>query len=97
MRLAIFACAMGTFACASGVKAAEVIYSDRPADRVVVERYGLADDDEFVDGDLAYSDQDEVVVRGDRRRTVVIENRPINCGTYKYWDGEVCADARDKR
>lgn len=21
---------------------------------------------------------------------------PANCGTYKYWNGEFCADARDK-
>ena len=22
------------------------------------------------------------------------EMRPANCGTFKYWDGETCADAR---
>ncbi|MEQ1696525.1 MAG: hypothetical protein ABL901_11855 [Hyphomicrobiaceae bacterium] len=27
---------------------------------------------------------------------VEIESRPLNCGTYKYWDGDTCADARDR-
>jgi hypothetical protein len=96
MRLLVLACVMGSIASAGGAKAAEVIYSDRPADRVVVERYGAVSDDEVIDRELSYSaDADAPVVRGSRR-TVVIEDRPLNCGTYKYWDGETCADARDR-
>jgi hypothetical protein len=97
MRSIVLACVMGTFACSGAATAAEVIYSSRPADRVVVESYGTASDDEFDDAQLSYNDDaDAPVVRGSSRRTVVIQDRPLNCGTYKYWDGETCADARDR-
>jgi hypothetical protein len=25
-----------------------------------------------------------------------VERRPVNCGTFHYWDGDSCADARDR-
>lgn len=96
MRCMILACSMGLVAFAGSAKSAEVIYSGEPTDRVVVERYGMADDD-YAGDELSYNDESgTVVVRGDRRRAVVIQDRPLNCGTYKYWDGETCADARDR-
>ena len=97
MRSILVACAMAFIASSSSSRAAETIYSDEPSDRVVVETYSSANSDEYGDGELSYNDDaDGPVLRGSSRRTVVIQDRPLNCGTYKYWDGESCADARDR-
>ena len=40
---------------------------------------------------------DEVYIRREGPRVYEWrEWRPENCGTFKYWNGEYCADARDK-
>jgi hypothetical protein len=85
MRKILIACAMS--ALALGSASAQEVYLDDPDD---------LDDETYVETP-AFEDADAVeegLAPGPRvygwERT-----RPDNCGTYKYWNGSYCADARD--
>jgi hypothetical protein len=43
-----------------------------------------------------WSQDEEVSVRP-RRRVIIIDRGAGGCGTYRYWDGVGCADARDRK
>ncbi|WP_439544253.1 hypothetical protein [Hyphomicrobium sp.] len=61
-------------------------------DRAYIDEPAYVDEqviDEFDD-----VDQDGPVVVGPRVYGYTYELRPEDCGTFKYWNGEYCADAR---
>ena len=55
--------------------------------------------DVIVEGDAPIVEQapaDEAVIRAPGPRVYGWTMRPADCGTFRYWDGLRCADARDK-
>lgn len=85
MRRAIIAAAASVVAC--GTAYAQEVYEEPYID----------DDDTYVDGP-AYTDPDSVedgAILGPRVYGWQ-QIRPATCGTFKYWNGEYCADARSE-
>ncbi len=91
MRKLVIAAAVATAAMITGANAQEVYVADDYApDGVIVDDGYVAaaatDDD----------DADEVAVESAPVARVYgwSYGRPLNCGTYMYWDGDNCVDAR---
>ncbi len=83
MRRAIIAAAASVVAC--GTAYAQEIYVEPDID----------DDDTYVE-EPAYTDPplvEEEVIPGPRVYGWQLI-RPADCGTFRYWNGEYCADAR---
>jgi hypothetical protein len=71
------------------------------AQEVYVEEFDDYDDDAYVEAP-AIVDEPAVVEEGPAGEGIVVgprvygwsEIRPANCGTFKYWNGDACVDAR---
>ncbi|WP_296204456.1 hypothetical protein [uncultured Hyphomicrobium sp.] len=79
---------------------AQDVYIDADAygDRAYVDERGYADEPAYVD-EQVIDDVDDVdpgdgVIVGPRVYGYTYELRPEDCGTFRYWNGEYCADAR---
>ena len=66
------------------VQAAEVIVHDDYYTPAAVYR----------NGDYRLAPRDQLSVRSEGPGVYVGSFRPENCGTFHYWDGEECVDAR---
>lgn len=55
--------------------------------------YIVDEDDTYVDSPDLYADPDPDLAVGTRVYGWT-ETRPDDCGTFKYWNGDYCADAR---
>lgn len=74
--------------------AAQDVYIDADVydDRAYVDEPAYVDEQAIDDAD-DFAPADGVIV-GPRVYGYTYELRPEDCGTFKYWNGEYCADAR---
>ena len=90
--LAAVFCAMAT----TGVSAQEV-YVDAYDDAEAIDEPAMVEEHivrERVIERSVRADDDDGVVLAPRVYGWSYEMRPEDCGTFKYWNGEYCADAR---
>jgi hypothetical protein len=84
------------------IAACAVTLGGASAQEVYVDDADVYDDDTYVEAPAVVEEEPVIVEEGPAAEGVIVgprvygwsEIRPANCGTFKYWDGETCADAR---